>query len=102
MEPASDRCKIIYFPLVFETFLKCGKLQCKNYFNRKHVRLLNKIENFETMQIVLYLPGGYIMGLETTCHVHVMCLCHMSPFNLSRTGRFRDQQFSILVIFSMF
>ena len=35
------------------------------------------IENFETIQIVLYLPGGYTRDLETTRHMsHVTC--HMS------------------------
>ena len=59
--------------LVFETCLKLGKLQCKSNFNRNQVLLLT-IDNFETNQIVLYLLGGYIMHLETTCHVsHVTC-----------------------------
>ena len=44
--------------LVFETFLKLGKLQCKFNFSRYDVHLL-RIENFETIQIVLYLPVGY-------------------------------------------
>ena len=38
-------------PLVFKTFLKLGKLQCKSNFNRNEVLLL-MIENFETIQIV--------------------------------------------------
>ena len=38
-------------PLVFETFLKLGKLQCKSNLNRNEV-LLQMIENFETIQIV--------------------------------------------------
>ena len=42
--------------LVFETFLKCDKLQCKLTFNQKQVFLL-MIEHIETNQIVLYLPG---------------------------------------------
>ena len=42
--------------LVFETFLKCGKLQCKSIFNKKKVCLL-MIEHIESNQIVLYLPG---------------------------------------------
>ena len=59
--------------LVLETFLKFGKLQCKSYFNRNYV-ILPMIDNFETNQIVLYLRGGSIMHLETTCHVsHVTC-----------------------------
>ena len=71
--------------LVFEAFLKLGKLQCKSYFNKNEV-LLMTIDNFETNQIVLYLRGGYMMHLETTCHVsHVTChmthvTCHMSFF----------------------
>ena len=44
------------YPLVFETFLKCGKLQCTSTFNRKWVCLL-MIEHIETNQIVIYLPG---------------------------------------------
>ena len=55
------------------TLLKLVKLQCKSYFNRNQVLLL-MIDNFETNQIVLYLRGGYMMNLETTCHVsHVTC-----------------------------
>ena len=42
--------------LVFETFLKCGTLQCKSTFNKKKVCLL-MIEHIETNQVVLYLPG---------------------------------------------
>ena len=45
-----------YIALVLETFLKCGKLQCKSTFNRKYVCLL-MIEHIEANQIVLYLPG---------------------------------------------
>ena len=69
--------------LMLETFLKLGKLQCKSNFNRNQVLLLNK-DNFEPNQIVLYLRGGYMMQLETTCHVshvtcHVSCVvCHFS------------------------
>ena len=37
--------------LVFETFMKLGKLQCKSNFNRNEVLLL-MIEHFETIQIV--------------------------------------------------
>ena len=60
-----------------------GKLQCKSNFNRIEVLLL-MIDNFESNQIVLYLQGGYMMHLETTCHVsHVRCqvsgvACHFS------------------------
>ena len=62
--------------LMLETFLKLGKLQCKSIINRNEVLFLN-IDNFEPNQIVLYLQGGYMMHLETTCHVsHVTC--HMS------------------------
>ena len=43
--------------LVFETCLKLGKLQCKYIFTRNEVLLL-MIENFETNQIVLCVPGG--------------------------------------------
>ena len=59
--------------LVFETFLKLGKLQlCKSNFNRNGVLLL-LINNFEANQIVLYLQGAYMMHLVTICHVsHVM------------------------------
>ena len=42
--------------LVFETFLECGKLQCKLTFNRKQV-CLHRIEQIETNKLVLYLPG---------------------------------------------
>ena len=60
-------------PLVFETCLKLSKLQCKSNFIRNSVLLLT-IDNFENNQIVLYLQGGYMMHLETTCHVsHVTC-----------------------------
>ena len=52
-------------PLIFETFLKCGKLQCKSIFNRNEVRLVT----IETNQIVSYLSGGYIKHLETTWYV---------------------------------
>ena len=38
-------------PLVLDTFLKCGKLQCKSTFNRKWVCLL-MIEHIEANQIV--------------------------------------------------
>ena len=46
-------------------FSMCGrgqmcKLQCKSNFNRNYVLLL-MIENFETNQIVLYLPEGYMI-----------------------------------------
>ena len=58
----------LLLPLVFETFLKLDKLQCKSSFNRNEVLLL-MIDNFETNQIVLYFQGGYMMDLETTCHV---------------------------------
>ena len=59
--------------LVFETCLKLGKLKCTSNFNRNYVLLLT-IDNFETNQIVFYLRAGYIMHLETTCHVsHVTC-----------------------------
>ena len=54
--------------LVFETFLKMGKLQFKSNFNRNKVLLL-MIDNFETNLIVLYLQGKYMKHLETTCHV---------------------------------
>ena len=58
---------------MFETFLKCGELQCKSNFNRNDVRLV-MTEHTETNQIVLYLTGGYMMHLETTWHVsHVTC-----------------------------
>ena len=63
-------------PLVFETFMKLGKLQCKSNLNRNEVLLL-MLGNFETIQIVLYLPGGYMMDLETTCHVSCV-MCHVS------------------------
>ena len=60
-------------PLMFETFLKCGKSQCKSNFNRNEVRLV-MIEHIETNQIVSYLSGGYMMHLETSWHVsHVTC-----------------------------
>ena len=59
--------------LIFETYLKLDKLQCKCNFNRNEVFLLN-IDNFEPNQIFLYLRGGYMMHFETTCHVsHVTC-----------------------------
>ena len=54
--------------LVCETFMKCGKLQCKYNFNRSEVRLV-MTEHIETNQIVLYLSGGYMMHLETTWNV---------------------------------
>ena len=37
--------------LMFEAFLKLGKLQCKSYFNKNYVLLLT-IENFETNKVV--------------------------------------------------
>ena len=40
-------CICIVTTLVFETFLKLGKLQCKSYFNKKMVLLLT-IDNGET------------------------------------------------------
>ena len=59
------RDNTLFIPLVFETCLKLGKLQCKYNFNRNWVLLLN-FEIFETNQIVLNVPGGYMMHLETT------------------------------------
>ena len=59
----TDHSKTVYFQfapkyqsLVFETFLKYGKLKCKSTFNKTKVFLL-MIEHIETNQIVLYLPG---------------------------------------------
>ena len=46
---------ILGTPLVFETSLKCGKIQCKSTFNKKKLCLL-MIEHIETNQRVLYLP----------------------------------------------
>ena len=45
-------------PLVFETFLKCGKIQCKSTFNKKNLYLLI-IKDIETKKNKkkLYLPG---------------------------------------------
>ena len=69
--------------LMFETFLKLGKLQCKCNFNRNEGLLLN-IDNFEPNQKISYLRGGYMMHFKTTCHVsHVTChvtgvACHFS------------------------
>ena len=65
-----------YGALVFETFMKLGKLQCKSNFNKNYVLLL-MIENFESNQIVLYFTRGYMMHLESTCHVSNV-MCHMS------------------------
>ena len=60
-------------PQMFETFLKCGKLQYKYNFNRNNVGLM-MIEHIETNQIVSYLSEGYMMHLKTTSHVsHVTC-----------------------------
>ena len=73
-------------------FWNLGKFQCKSNFNRNEVILL-MIENFETIKIGLYLPGGYIMDLEITFHVSCVT-CYMSLFNLSQTVRARDLQFS--------
>ena len=86
--------------------MKLGKLQCKSNFNKNYVLLL-MIENFESNQIVLYFTRGYMMHLESTCHVsnvmcqmscvtcHVSCVsCHMSVFSHSKTVRARDLQFS--------
>ena len=76
-----------YCTLLFETCVKLGKLQCKSNFNRNKLLLL---DNFETNPIVLYLRGGYIMHLETTCHMsHVRC--SMTLFNHSQTVRAMDQ-----------
>ena len=62
-----------YSSLMFETFMKCGKLQCKSNLNRNEVRLV-MLEHIETNQIVSYLSGGYMMHLETTWHVsHITC-----------------------------
>ena len=47
-------------------FKTCPKLQCISKINRNQAILL-MIENFETNQMVLYLPVGYTMHLETTC-----------------------------------
>ena len=46
------------------------------------------IENFETIKIVLYLPGRNMVDLEPPV------MCHMSLFNLCQTVRVCDQQFS--------
>ena len=76
--------------LVSEKFLKLCKLHCKSNFNRIEVVLL-MIDNFETNRIVIYLRGGYMMHLKSTCHVS--CIrCRMSLFNHSQTVRSRDQQ----------
>ena len=87
-------------PLVFETFLKLGKLQCKSYFNKNQVLLLT-IDNFETNQIVLYLPGGYMMHLETTCHVsHVTCqVQHVTFYPFPNPKSYRLANF--LIIFTI-
>ena len=85
---------------MFETFLKCGKLQCKSNFNRNEVCLVI-IEHIETNQIVPYLSGGYMMHLGTTWHVtcHVSSVtCHMSLYSLYQTVRARDLQFSHVFI----
>ena len=59
--------------LVFETFLKWGKLQCKTIFSQK-------LATFSDDRKLLYLPRGYMIDLETTCHVsHVKC--HFSTFS---------------------
>ena len=57
--------------LVFETFLKLAKLQCKCKFYRNQVLLLN-IDHFEPNQIFSYLRGGYTLRNHlscVTCHV---------------------------------
>ena len=60
--------------LVFEIFLKLGKLQCKSNFNRKGT-FTDDRKTFETpqRQIVLYLPGIYD-GPSVMCDMsHVTC-----------------------------
>ena len=47
------------------------------------------LEDFETIQIVLYLPEAYMMDLETSCNVSCVT-CHMSLFKSSQTVRTRD------------
>ena len=69
-------CWIILLALVFETFLKLGKLQCKSSFNINEVLLL-MIKDFETIQIVKYFPEGCMMDFETTCYVSRVT-CHVS------------------------
>ena len=60
-------------PLMFETFMKCGKLQCNYNLNRNEVCVV-MIEHIEINQIASYQSGGYMMHLETTRHVsHVTC-----------------------------
>ena len=95
--------------LVFETCLKLCKLQWKSNFNRNEVHLL-MIENFESNQIFLYLPGGYMMHFHLNLFLvplhHLFApvshklkkkrsiintvTSHMSLFNHSQTVRARD------------
>ena len=60
-------------PLVFDTFLKCGKLQCKSTFNRKQVCLLI-IEHIELTK-QFYICEGICDSLRN----HLSCVtCHVS------------------------
>ena len=72
------------FPLMFETFMKCGKLQWKSYFNRNEVRLV-MIEHIESNQIVSYLSCFTCQMSGVICHFTASpklkeletCNCHM-------------------------
>ena len=56
-------------------------VQGKSNFNKKYLLLL-MIDEYETNQIVLYFPGGYIRHLKPLFMCRMSCvLCHMPLFN---------------------
>ena len=60
------------------------------------------IEQIETKQIVLYLPGDIRCTYKPPVMYHMSCArCHTSPFNLFQIVRARDLQFSPTIHYNL-